>query len=318
MDHWKQLKDHLETRKYEGDRSCVKLFNGPGGSIAGLEQLHIDRFADHLFVLTYMNLDSRELDILKSLLNELYPSCPLRIQHRAAGGFQDLYLSEQARESFLVEEGGLCFRVHSGRGQNSGFFADMKEGRRQVREYCRQKKAAGAADLRVLNLFAYTCSFSVACLAGGADSVDNWDMNKKSLSIGRENHRLNGLAEGRDFYFGHDIFKSFSKIIRRGPYDLAILDPPPRQGKSFRWEKDYPRLMQRLPQILKSGAAVLFCLNAADCGRREFLELIRKTVPGGFGRIDEIPVPVEYVGRYPDRGLKTFFADDYKGMSEEA
>ena len=318
MDHWKKLKDHLEKCVSPEDRNCAKLFNGPGGSIPGLEQLHIDRFADHIFVLTYLDLSAADQETLVKMLTDLYPTCSVRIQHRDSGHFHELYLSDGAEDNFVVEEGGLCFHVHTGRGQNTGFFADMREGRRRVREYCSEKKASGAEELKVLNLFAYTCSFSVASLAGGADSVDNWDMNRNSLNIGRENHRINDQDREGASYFGHDIFKSFSKIIRRGPYDLIIMDPPPRQGRSFSWEKDYPRLMQRVPKILKTGGAVLFCLNAADCGRQEFLDLIRNAVPGEFGGIEGVPVPQEYTGRYPDRGLKTFFADDYKGPDEEA
>ena len=300
------------------DRSCVKLFNGPSGVIPGLEQLHIDRYADHVFILTYINLSQDEINLLITILMEIYPDCSVRIQHRSSGEFHELFLSEGTETDFIIEEGGLDFRVHTGRGQNTGFFPDMREGRRRVREFCTLRKESGASDLRVLNLFAYTCSFSAFCLAGGADSVDNWDMNKNSLSIGRDNHRLNGFDERKASYFGYDIFKSFSKIIRRGPYDLVILDPPPRQGKSFSWEKDYPRLMQRLPKILKPGGAVLFCLNAPDCGKNEFLEMINRLTPGDFGCIEEIPCPQEYLGRYPDRGLKTFFADDYKGIAHKA
>lgn len=51
---------------------------------------------------------------------------------------------------------------------------------------------ASAAGLRVLNLFAYTCGFSVAAIAGGAARVVNLDMSRPALSRGRDNHRLNG------------------------------------------------------------------------------------------------------------------------------
>jgi 23S rRNA (cytosine1962-C5)-methyltransferase len=318
MSHWNKLRNHLKKNAIPVDRTCAKLFNGPAGEIPGLEQLHIDRFGDHIFVLTYLELLPEDQVQLIEMLTELYPGSSIRIQQRESGDFRELYLSEGAEHDFLVEEGGLSFKVHTGRGQNTGFFADMREGRRCVRELCDSKRASGIPDLKVLNLFAYTCSFSVSCLAGGAARVDNWDMNKNSLSIGRENHRLNGLDERRASYFGYDIFKSFSKIIRRGPYDLVILDPPPRQGRSFSWEKDYPRLMQRLPRILNEGASVLFCLNAPDCGRQEFLDLIKKLTPGDFASYREIPCPPEYLGRYPDRGLKTFLADDYKGPPGEA
>lgn len=318
MSQWNLLQNHLTEKKSPIDGACEKLFNGPAGKVPGLEQLHIDRFGDHIFVLTYLELRPEDQERLKAMLNELYRDCSVRIQQRESGEFRELFLSEGAKKDFQVEEGGLNYKVHTGRGQNTGFFADMKEGRRCARELCSSKKGSGIPNLKVLNLFAYTCSFSVSCLAGGADTVDNWDMNKNSLKIGKENHRLNGFDERRASYFGYDIFKSFSKIIRRGPYDLVILDPPPRQGRSFSWEKDYPRLMRRLPGILKPGGSALFCLNAPDCGRQEFLDMIKRLTPGDFSGIREIPCPPEYLGRYPDRGLKTFLADDYKAAPLEA
>ena len=50
----------------------------------------------------------------------------------------------------------------------------MRYGRRWVRQQ--------AAGKRVLNLFAYTCGFSVAAIAGGAQQVVNLDMAKAALS----------------------------------------------------------------------------------------------------------------------------------------
>ena len=48
-----------------------------------------------------------------------------------------------------------------------------------------------AAGKRVLNLFAYTCSLSVAAIHGGAEEVINLDMASAALATGRKNHQLN-------------------------------------------------------------------------------------------------------------------------------
>lgn len=76
---------------------------------------------------------------------------------------------------------------------------------------------ANSAQRKVLNLFAYTCAFSVAALKGGADEVVNMDMSKGALAIGKQNHLLNGLTAGARF-LGHDIFKSWGKLKKNsGP-----------------------------------------------------------------------------------------------------
>lgn len=218
-----------------------------------------------------------------------------------------------------LREEGLSYLMHPARGQNLGFFPDMIQGRRRVAAYVRES----SSPPRVLNLFSYTCSFSVAALSAGAARVDNWDMNRNSLAVGRRNHRLNGLEgrEKRDRYFGCDIFKSFGKLRKNGPYDLLILDPPPHQGGSFSYRKDYPKLIGRLGQWLRPGGAALLCLNAADCGWEEFREMIAEALTGGFARWEALPPPAAYVGRFPDRGLKCYFLTDWdagRAFSEES
>ncbi|MFN3496069.1 MAG: class I SAM-dependent methyltransferase, partial [Hydrogenophaga sp.] len=135
----------------------------------------------------------------------------------------------------VVNEGGARIGVQLLKGQNHGLFLDMAEGRRWLRE-----NARGA---RVLNLFAYTCGFSVAAIEGGAEHVVNLDMSRAALSRGRDNHRLNGHDLSQVSFLGHDLFKSWGKVINNGPYDLVIIDPPSFQKGSFLLTKDYQRVL---------------------------------------------------------------------------
>lgn len=73
-----------------------------------------------------------------------------------------------------------------------------------------------AQGRRVLNLFAYTCAFSVAALAGGAEHVLNIDISRAALSRGRDNHRLNQQDIKRVAFEGVDIFKSFPVLKNVG------------------------------------------------------------------------------------------------------
>ncbi len=293
--------------------ACGKIFHGPKGLLPGWEWLLADKLGNHVFAVSYRNLTDEEQAELIALLRSFYPDCSLRLQYRRGGVFREFYLSEDAPESMIVREDGLSYLIHSRRGMNCGFFPDMIEGRRAVAGWLKSPSRGAKKEgaLKVLNLFAFTCSFSVRALNAGAAHVDNWDMNRNSLNIGRENHRLNGLDEGRFSCFAHDIFKSFSKIGRRGPYDLMIFDPPPRQVGSFLWKKDYPRLMRRIPSLLLPGGAVLFCLNAPECTKADFKGFVREATENLFKEYEDIPCPPEYRGRYPDRGLKTILAKGY-------
>ncbi|MGB2035164.1 MAG: class I SAM-dependent methyltransferase, partial [Pseudomonadales bacterium] len=84
-------------------------------------------------------------------------------------------------ETAWAEEAGLRYRLDFQRGQNLGFFADMAPGRAWLRERAEGK--------RVLNLFSFTCAFSVAALAGGAHSVVNIDLSRPALALGQREMR---------------------------------------------------------------------------------------------------------------------------------
>src|SRR5690606_4647986 len=156
-------------------------------------------------------------------------------------------------EHWQVCENGLRFKLDLGRKQNTGLFLDMRYGRRWVQEQ--------AQGQRVLNLFAYTCGFSVAAIAGGAEHEVNLYMATAAPSRRRENHRLNQHDLSRVSFLGHDLFKSWGKLKREGPYDLIIIDPPSFQKGSFVLTQDYQKVLRRLPDLLTPQGTVLACMN---------------------------------------------------------
>ena len=118
----------------------------------------------------------------------------------------------------------------------------------------------------VLNLFAYSCSFSVAALAGGATQVVNLDMNRGALELGKLNHRINDIDLRQASFLPLEFFRSLSKLRKIGPFDLVICDPPASQGKSFTAERHWPKLIRCLPGLVNPGGEILACLNAPDLG----------------------------------------------------
>jgi 23S rRNA (cytosine1962-C5)-methyltransferase len=197
----------------------------------------------------------------------------------------------------VVTEQGARFRVHVLKGQNHGLFLDMAEGRRWVREH-----VAARPGLKVLNLFAYTCAFSVVARQAGAGHVLNVDMSHGAIAIGQQNHQLNGLATGASF-MAHDIFKSWGKITRGGPYDLIILDPPSYQKGSFVASKDYARLMRRLPDLLAPGGHALLCLNAPELGLAFLQDQMRELAPQ-LAFVQRVPNPALFADVSAERALK--------------
>ena len=160
----------------------------------------------------------------------------------------------------------MRYQVKLTDGQNNGLFLDMANGRQWIRE-----RAEGA---RVLNLFSYSCSFSVAALAAGASQVVNIDMSHGALKLGKINHQLNELPSEQVKFLRHDIFKSWGKLKRYGPYQVIVCDPPTSQFGSFVAAKDYAKLVRRIPQLAAPGADLLMCLNAPELPRSFITELM--------------------------------------------
>jgi 23S rRNA (cytosine1962-C5)-methyltransferase len=248
-----------------------RLFHGRGGLHPGCEAWVLDAYPPVFVLTSFAPAGDDALAAIDAALHarwaQLAPGEPLNwvFQQRGEARADTRLMAGSVPDPHAVTEAGARFRVHVLRGQNHGLFLDMAEGRRWVREFAADFARRHGRGARVLNLFAYTCAFSVAALQGGAAQVVNIDMARGAIAIGQQNHQLNGLASGAVF-LAHDVFSSWGKLSRGGPYDLVIADPPSYQKGSFVASKDYPRLMRRLPGLLAPGGHALLCLNAPELG----------------------------------------------------
>jgi 23S rRNA (cytosine1962-C5)-methyltransferase len=198
-------------------------------------------------------------------------------------------------EEWLITENGLRYKLDLGIKQNNGLFLDMRYGRRWV-----QQQAQGK---RVLNLFAYTCGFSVAAIAGGAEHVVNLDMARAALNRGRDNHRLNEHDLNKVSFLGHELFKSWGKVKRSGPYDLVIIDPPSFQKGSFALSRDYQKILRRLPELLTPTGTVLACINDPDTGPDFLIDGMSAEAPELTFQ-ERLENPPEFPDISADSGLK--------------
>jgi 23S rRNA (cytosine1962-C5)-methyltransferase len=279
-----------------------RLFHGRGGRFPGCENWLLDWYAPVWLITKFGEATPEEqarlCDALQARQQALAPDEPLNavLQSRVAGGSHTEVLAGAVPEPHVVHEDGARYRVNLLRGQNHGLFLDMAEGRRWVR--------ANANQARVLNLFAYTCSFSVVALLGGAKSVVNIDMAHPALATGQHNHQLNGISSGAKF-LGHDLFSSWGKVSRSGPYDLVIADPPSYQKGSFVATKDWPRLLRRLPDLLRPDGRALLCLNAPELPESFLRDLLATEAPE-LEVEQRLPNPAVFADTSPDRALKVW------------
>lgn len=276
------LLDAIAAMPYPTD--ARRIFHGRGGRHPGCEQLSLDAYPPVIVLTSFEPLAEQAVAAVDQALRARWARIasdaqPLNwlLQTREVGGKFDIRIMAGAvPEPHVVTENGARYLVHLARGQNHGLFLDMAAGREWVR---RQVQAhPRPARMKVLNLFAYTCAFSVVARLAGAGQVLNMDMSKGALAIGQQNHQLNGVKNGASFA-AHDIFSSWGKITRGGPYDLIIVDPPSYQKGSFVATKDYARLMRRLPDLLLPEGQVLLCLNAPELDTRFLTAQMQEFAP---------------------------------------
>ena len=289
-----------------------RCFHGRGGTHPGCDAWTLDWYAPVWLLTCFAPVSDTTLaqaeavhQALAARWATLAPGQPLNLvlQHRDEVRADTRVLAGAVPDPHVVTEAGARFRVHLMRGYNHGLFLDMAEGRRWVREHIGTSlDAEPDAPFKVLNLFAYTCAFSVAAQLAGATQVINVDMAAGALGIGKANHQLNGLGAGVSF-LPHDIFSSWGKIGRLGPYQLVIADPPSYQKGSFVAEKDYARLARRLPGLLTPGGHALLCLNSPKHTPAFIQDVVAAEAPG-LQFVQRLANPATFPDAQPERGLK--------------
>lgn len=267
-----KISDGLSTYKHSG---ATRFFHGRGQLYEGLGDINVDWFSPVLLITLYSEPEATWWGDFKSQVSLFGEDvgCILVQRRYLRGGPVEILMGEIPQQVLAIEH-GLKYRLSFGDKQNIGFFMDMEPGRNWLSTLSDGKK--------VLNLFSYTCSFSVAAIASGAHSVVNVDMSSAALSVGRENHQINQHQKRlqRDIQFlSHDIFRSWKKIVSKGPYDIVIIDPPSRQRGSFIADKDYGRVLRRLESLLPKGGDILACLNAPELGEAFLTTLFAKESP---------------------------------------
>jgi 23S rRNA (cytosine1962-C5)-methyltransferase len=171
--------------------------------------------------------------------------------------------SERGELKTVVSERALRFGIDFTAGYSVGLFLDQRENRQFVRT---------AAPRRLLNCFAYTCSFSIAAAVSGATTL-NIDLSKKSLGRGKENLGLNGLAPDDHRFLAEDVMTALPRLARKGEkFDMIILDPPTfsrsHTGQAFQVEQDFERLLTNALDVATREARILLSTNCTALTER--------------------------------------------------
>lgn len=191
-------------------------------------------------------------------------------------------------ETIAIER-GMRFSIDFTAGYSVGLFPDQRCNRALVREW---------RPANTLNLFAYTCSFSVAAALGGG-RVTSVDLSRKSLDRGRRNFAENGLDPDAHEFITGDVLRVLPRLERRAAvFDCVILDPPTfsrgEGGKTFRVERDMAYLaLSALSVVSPRGRLFLStnCTKMADADLRAAARYALKASRRGADLRHESPPP---------------------------
>jgi len=287
---------HIESASTDTTEEFKRLFHGRGGLYEGWRHLTVDSIDTILSVALYFEEESESelIEALKEFTNSSKYTT-LVVQRRYIKGAPSEVLIGELSDTLYVVENGMKIKLNLLSNKNSGYFPDMKKGREFVREH--------AKDKRVLNLFSYTCAFSVAAKLGGAYEVINVDMSKGALSTGKANHALNNIEPRGISFLPYNILKSFSSLKRKGPYDMIIIDPPTFQRGSFEATKDYEKIIKKLPQIASEDCILLSCLNSPDLDSSFIIDMMQEWAPS-FKFVKRLENVEEFASVDETRSLK--------------
>lgn len=188
---------------------------------------------------------------------------PLELQHfkireKQKGNEQYRPLDQQSSDFFEIYEPPFKFLVNLERYLDTGLFLDH----RPLRQYL----YANSNGKKVLNLFCYTGSLSVAAAMGGG-TVTSIDMSNTYLDWAYENFLLNKLDPKAHVFYQADVLKELAVRKENGElFDLIILDPPSfsnskRMEEDLDIERDHPILVRDTMQLLAPGGMLFFSTN---------------------------------------------------------
>jgi 23S rRNA (cytosine1962-C5)-methyltransferase len=173
------------------------------------------------------------------------------------------------------------------------------------------------ANLRVLNLFAYTGAASLIAAAAGAE-VTHVDASKRAIAWAKQNQAVSKLDEAPIRWILEDARKFVAREVRRGKTYHVILVDPPKFGRGPAGEvwdvfQHLAPLLRDCAALLASGpAALVLTTYAIRASALATDALVRECLVGRRGTTEsgELAVIEEAGGRLLSTSLYSRWTSD--------
>ena len=214
----------------------TEAFRIVNGGPDGFPGMTLDKFGDRYQIQFFGDELLREKHAIADAIAQKFSPVCLVVKERLSRSGKSLenppmevLVGRPEDSTGVVREGSAMFHIDLLDTVNPGLFLDMRA--------IRLEMGSRAAGRRMLNLFSYTCAFSVHGRLGGAEISTNADISAKILDKGRENYALNGLEPKQGEFFRGNAVEYVHWAQKKGlKFDAIVLDPPSFarfKGKNF-------------------------------------------------------------------------------------
>ena len=286
-----EARRELIARLEAEQTNAYRLFHG---TVEGRPGLTVDHYGNLILVQSFHDtLPASQLAEVEAFYAAAFPGSELIYNDRSPANSRIANAVPPDRKELATtrrefSELGVKYWVQARHdGQDPWLFLDLRAARRRV--------MAEAEGKSVLNVFAYTCGVGIAAAKAGARHVVNVDFAESSLTVGRDNAKLNDLPV-RPRFVKSDAFAAMrqlagigqAKMVRgkRMPpfpelakhrFDLVFMDPP-RYSKSpfgvVDLVNDYSALLKPALLCTHEGGTLICCNNVADVDRQAWADQI--------------------------------------------
>ena len=245
----------------------TEAFRVVNGAPDGFPGMTLDKFGDRYQIQFFGDELLREKRAVADAVAQKFSPVCLVVKERLSRSGKslenapmDVLVGRPEDSTGVVREGSAKFHIDLLDTVNPGLFLDMRAIRLEMGE-----RAAGR---RMLNLFSYTCAFSVHGRLGGAEISTNADISAKILDKGRENYALNGLEPKQGEFFRGNAVEYVHWAQKKGlKFDAIVLDPPSFarfKGKNFNVREHLMPLVADCATLLNKGGLFMVSSNYSE------------------------------------------------------
>jgi 23S rRNA (cytosine1962-C5)-methyltransferase len=279
--------------------SAFRLFNG---FTEGCPELIIDLYASTAVIHNYADNPEQGLPLVQEAQQFLTTS--LEWLHAGIMKTRNGATADEKRGRLLfgtvidrkIKEHGIWYAIDLTLNRDASLYLDTRNLRKWIIENLKNKT--------VLNTFAYTGSFGVAALAGGASRVVQIDLNREFLNLAKTSYSLNGFPIRKGDFIARDFFEQVSNMKRTNTFfDCVMIDPPffstTSKGRVDQVHES-ARLINKVRPLINDGGYLVAINNALFVGGGEYMQTLGSLCKDGYLKIKElIPVPEDFTG-YPE------------------